>query len=33
MLGDVKWSSNERTFDISVTSIQIFEVEWNGFAL
>lgn len=33
MLGGVKWSSIGRTFDSGVTSIQIFEVERNGFVL
>ena len=33
MLGGAKWSSNERTFGSVVTSIRIFEVKRNGFAL
>ena len=33
MLGGVKWSPVGRTFDSGVTSIQIFEVERNGFVL
>lgn len=33
MLGDIKWSPIGRTFDSGVTSIQIFEVERNGFVL
>ena len=33
MLVGVKWSPIGRTFDSGVTSIQIFEVERNGFVL
>ena len=33
MLGGVKWSPVGRTFDSVATSIQIFEVERNGFVL
>ena len=33
MLADGKWSPIGRTFGVSVTSIQIFEVKRNGFGI